>query len=58
MAIVTGASRGFGRSVAIGLASSHGANITLVLVARDAAKLADTAAEVSAFGAKGVSTRR
>ena len=47
VAVVTGASRGFGRAVAIELAKSHGANITLMPVARNAALLGDTAAELT-----------
>lgn len=46
-AMVTGASRGIGRAIALGLAEA-GAN--LVLAARDAAKLEETAGEIRAQG--------
>lgn len=50
-AFVTGASRGIGRSIAVGLAAS-GADVALV--ARSEAGLADTAADITALGRKAV----
>jgi 3-oxoacyl-[acyl-carrier protein] reductase len=47
VAIVTGANRGIGRAIAIRLAS---AGVKVVLTARDARLLADTAAEIRAAG--------
>ena len=46
-ALVTGASRGIGRAVAIGLAE---AGASLIVTARDAAKLDETVAEIRARG--------
>jgi NAD(P)-dependent dehydrogenase (short-subunit alcohol dehydrogenase family) len=49
VAVITGASRGLGKAMALALA---GAGAKLALVARDRAKLEETAAEVSALGAE------
>ncbi len=51
-ALITGASRGIGRAIALALAN-HGAQC-LVLVARDARRLAQVATEVEQRGAKAV----
>ena len=48
-ALVTGASRGLGRAIALGLAA---AGADLVLAARDEAKLKDVAGEISSAGGK------
>lgn len=50
VALVTGASRGIGREIAVSLA---GSGVAVGLVARDAGKLADTAARCTAAGGRG-----
>ena len=50
VALITGASRGLGRAMAVALAQG---GAKLVLVARDEAKLKETAAEVAAAGSEG-----
>ena len=50
-ALVTGASRGIGREIALGLAR---AGLDVALLARDAARLAAVAAEIRALGATAV----
>ncbi|WAL59729.1 SDR family NAD(P)-dependent oxidoreductase [Thermocoleostomius sinensis] len=52
VALVTGASRGIGRSIALELAK-HGAR-RLLLVARNVALLSDVAAEIEALGAEAI----
>lgn len=49
MAMVTGASRGLGRAIALGLAE---AGADLIVAARDAARLEETAEEIRALGRK------
>ena len=49
VALITGGSRGLGRAMALSLAAD---GVTLALVARDAAKLAETAGEARALGVK------
>ncbi len=49
VALITGGSRGLGKAMALALAADGAA---LALVARDAAKLAETAAEARAFGVR------
>jgi 3-oxoacyl-[acyl-carrier protein] reductase len=51
VAIVTGASQGLGKAVAIGLAAN---GATVACLARSAEKLADTVAEIEAAGGKAV----
>nr|WP_254657282.1 SDR family NAD(P)-dependent oxidoreductase [Sphingobium fuliginis] len=48
-AMVTGASRGLGRAIALGLAD---AGASLILAARDGAKLEETAEEIRAAGGR------
>lgn len=48
-AVITGASRGLGRAIALGFAE---AGASLVMAARDAAKLEETAEEVRALGGR------
>jgi short-subunit dehydrogenase len=50
--VITGASDGIGAEMARQLASRHGAQAGLVLVARDKAKLAHVASQCSAWGAR------
>ena len=51
VAVVTGASRGLGRAMSVAFATAGG---KVALVARDAAKLAETAALCNAAGGEGV----
>jgi len=50
--VITGASDGIGAEMARQLASRHGAQIGLVLAARDVARLTQVASHCSAFGAQ------
>lgn len=50
--VITGASDGIGAEMARQLASRHGAQVGLVLAARDEARLAHVASQCAAFGAQ------
>ena len=50
--VITGASDGIGAEMARQLASSHGAQVALVLAARDEARLTQIASQCASFGAQ------